>query len=255
MLIVKLLLVPLCIAALTFADRRWGPRAAGMLGGLPVVAGPIVAIVAFEQGAGFAGVASLSAISAVTALLAFGTAYAWLSRLSPWPIALIGALLTWLLSAACLALLPDARVVVVTIAVISLLLTPYLLPPSESLTRGPEPSLRDLPYRMIAGALLTLAVTGAAASLGETWTGLLAVFPIIGLILAVFTHRSAGPAAVVQLFRGMVSGLYSFVAFFLALASMLGHLNVLDACAVAGALALVVQVLISSLLSRRSTPA
>lgn len=38
----KILLAPLCVVAVSLAGRRWGTAVAGVLGGLPVVAGPIL---------------------------------------------------------------------------------------------------------------------------------------------------------------------------------------------------------------------
>ena len=40
----KVLLAPLCVVAVSLAGRRWGTAAAGVLGGLPVVAGPILVL-------------------------------------------------------------------------------------------------------------------------------------------------------------------------------------------------------------------
>jgi hypothetical protein len=49
LLALKLALVPGFLAALTMAGRVWGPSVAGWLAALPVVAGPIVLLLA--QGA------------------------------------------------------------------------------------------------------------------------------------------------------------------------------------------------------------
>lgn len=70
---------------------------------------------------------------------------------------------------------------------------------------------------MLAGGVFTLIVTQAADLVGGTWSGLLAVFPIIGSILAVFTHITQGADAVTTLYRGTVRGLYSLVLFFFIL--------------------------------------
>ena len=74
MLLLKLTIVPLFIALVTLAGKKWGAQLAGLLGGLPVVAGPIVVFHAMEQGQAFGVVASTSAIASVVALLAFGLA-------------------------------------------------------------------------------------------------------------------------------------------------------------------------------------
>ena len=53
MLLLKLLLVPGLVAAVTLAVRRWGPAVGGWLAGLPVVAGPVLVFYAIEQGDAF----------------------------------------------------------------------------------------------------------------------------------------------------------------------------------------------------------
>ncbi len=88
MLFLKLTVVPLFIAVVTLAGRRWGAGVAGLLGGFPIVAGPIVVFVALEHGAQFGALAATAAISAVAGLLVFGIAYCWASIRWPWPAAL-----------------------------------------------------------------------------------------------------------------------------------------------------------------------
>ena len=107
MLALKLTIVPLLIAAITFAGHRWGPAVSGWLAGLPVVAGPVLFFMAIEP------------------------------------------------------------------------------------------------------------------NLGPHLSGLLAVFPVITSVLAVFSHRYSGYECTVLLLRGLVFGLYAFAAFCLALAMLL----------------------------------
>jgi hypothetical protein len=42
MLALKLLLVPMFLALVSMAGKRWGPAIAGWLAGFPIVAGPIL---------------------------------------------------------------------------------------------------------------------------------------------------------------------------------------------------------------------
>lgn len=254
MLFLKLTLVPLFIAAVTLAGRRWGAGVAGLLGGFPVVAGPIVLFLALEQGPQFGALAATAAISAIAGLLVFAIAYCWACIRWPWPAALGCALVAWLVTATGLALLPALPQVALGVAGLALVLTPRLLP--RSLPPSPaKGSLSDLPYRMITGGLLTLAVTSAAATLGEVWSGLLAVFPIIGLVLAVFTHRAQGPHQVAHMYRRMVRGLYSFAAFFLVLALLWPQVALWPACALAIAAGVAIQALVQWLAWPSKTPA
>jgi uncharacterized membrane protein (GlpM family) len=108
----------------------------------------------------------------------------------------------------------------------------------------PKTKLNDLPWRMLVGALLTFSVTSLAAALGEVWSGILAVFPVIGLVLAVFTHNTLGPTHVTQVYRGMVKGLYSFATFFLTLTLLLEKTSLLIAALLSVVVAIVTQVIL-----------
>lgn len=217
MLLLKLTIVPLFIALVTLAGKRWGTHLAGLLAGLPVVAGPIMVILALEQGPGFGATASIAAIAALVALLGFGVAYAWAAIYWRWPVALLCALAVWSILANVLVYLSANLEVALLLALIAMLLTPKILPGQPLLPLAAS-HLKDLPLRLLAGAGLTVLVTQMAFFLGSQWSGVLAAFPIIGSILAVFTHVRQGAAAVAQLYRGMVQGFYSFSVFFMVLA-------------------------------------
>jgi hypothetical protein len=47
---------------------------------------------------------------------------------------------------------------------------------------------------------------------------LLAVFPVLGSVMAVFSHQTRGPAFTAALLRATATGMYSFSAFCLVLA-------------------------------------
>jgi hypothetical protein len=101
--------------------------------------------------------------------------------------------------------------------------------------------LGDLALRMLAGALLTVAVTTLSASMGATWSGLLSVFPLLGIVLAVSAQREHGADFVALLMRGMVIGRGSFAAFFAVTATMLPHYGAWPTFACAAAVSVVVQ--------------
>src|SRR6059058_311910 len=62
LLLLKLTLAPGLVAATTLAGRRWGPRMAGWLGGLPVVVAPILLAITLEHGRSFAARAAGGAL-------------------------------------------------------------------------------------------------------------------------------------------------------------------------------------------------
>lgn len=78
---------------------------------------------------------------------------------------------------------------------------------------------------MIVGMLLTISITSLAHQLGAIWSGILAVFPVVTLVLVVFSHRSHGQDHVIQVFKGLSRGVYSFVAYFVIYALYIEHLG------------------------------
>lgn len=243
--ILKLTIVPIFIGLITLAGRKWGAGIAGLLGAFPVVAGPIVIFIGLEQGPTFATLTAISAISATACLLFFGLVYSWACIRLSWQLTLLFALTAWFILAVALATTSPNLGIALLIAISSLVLTPFLLPRVKP-SLPANIKLNDLPWRMLVGALLTFLVTTLAATLGEVWSGIFAVFPVIGLVLAVFTHNTLGAPHVTQVYRGMVKGLYSFGAFFLTMTLLLPKNSIWIACLSSIIVAIFTQVIVQS---------
>lgn len=218
LLALKLLLVPAFLLMVSLAGRRWGPQVAGWLAGLPVVAGPILFFLAVERGVDFAADAAALSLSAVLASVCFSLAYAHAGLRAPWPLALAAGLVAWAAAAWALSCLPASAGLALGVSLATLLIAPRLFPVARA-----QPPLRptgtgELLLRMLAGVVLTVGVTAAAAPLGPAWSGLLAVFPVLGMVLGVFSHRTQGAGFAAALLRAMATGLYAFVAFCFVLA-------------------------------------
>ncbi len=241
LLTLKLLLVPGFLAALTMAGRVWGPSVAGWLAGLPVVAGPIVLLLALERGPSFAAQASAASIAAIAASEAFNFAYAWTCRRFAWPLALAAGMAGWLGVALLLVRLPGSLVWALAAACAAVAVSQSGLPRVTGHVPAARVGIVDLTVRMLAGALLTVAVTTLSASMGAAWSGLLSVFPLLGIVLAVSAQRAHGADFVALLMRGMVIGRGSFAAFFAVTATMLPHEGVGVSFACAALASIVVQ--------------
>jgi hypothetical protein len=241
LLALKLALVPAFLAALTVAGRVWGPSVAGWLAGLPVVAGPIVLLLALERGPVFAAQASAASIAAIAASEAFNFAYAWTCRRSAWPLALTTGMLGWVGVAMLLTHLPGGLMWAVAAGCVAVVISQSGLPRVTGHVPAARLGLGDLAVRMLAGALLTVAVTTLSASMGATWSGLLSVFPLLGIVLAVSAQRAHGADFVALLMRGMVIGRGSFAAFFAVTAMMLPHYGVWLGFACASVVSVAVQ--------------
>ena len=251
MLALKLLLVPAFLALISFAGRRWGPEVAGWLAGFPVLAGPILFLLALENGPSFAAAAATVSLSAVFGAIAFSLTYARVcARRSP-GLSLLAGLGSWCCAALLLTWLPLTNFVSLGIALLTLAIAPKLFPRVSAPILTATLPKWELPLRMLAGAAATLAVTSLAGAIGPLWSGMLAVFPVLSIVLAVFSHRASGPAFTTTLLKAMIWGLYAFTSFCLTLAELLPQQGVTVAFVAATVVAIVVQWALKSRLHRR----
>ncbi len=220
-LILKLVLVPSLIVAITLAGRKWGAGIAGCLAGFPVVTGPILLFLAAEQGVPFARLAAVGATIAVLGNLAFGIAYSWISRRYSWRVSLVGGLVVYFCMVAMLNLLTFLPWQAAAVTFAGLLLAPALYPAEGIDEIVPTAAASDLGHRVTAALGLVLGVTLFSAELGPNLSGLFSVFPVMASVLAVFSHRNVGQRFAARLLRGMVRGFYAFTAFCFLLASTL----------------------------------
>ncbi|TKC92484.1 hypothetical protein FAZ69_02060 [Trinickia terrae] len=241
MLALKLTLVPAFLLIVSSSGKWWGPSIAGWLAGLPVVAGPILYLLVLQHGPLFGAHAAILSLSAILASEAFNFAYAWTCRTRAWPLALCSGLLAWFVSACALSLLPASPAWAAAVALVAVLFGQSFLPRARSVAAGAPLTRSDLIGRMLAGAALTLLVTSLSGMLGAKWSGLLAVFPLLGIVLSVSSQRAHGPDFVISLLRGMVLGRFSFAAFCLWLSFALMRQAPAAAFAEAAVIAMAVQ--------------
>jgi hypothetical protein len=241
-LAVKLLLAPSFVVGASLATRRFGARIGGLIGGLPVVAGPILLVYALTHGRVFAAGAAAGTLLGLISLIAFVVVYGRLASRLSWTASMIAG---WAVFAAATAMfsmvsLPaGAALALAGGAIVAGLATLPRWPHAPSL-HGPPPAW-DLPLRAGCSLALVLTLTAVAGWLGPQLSGLLAPFPIIATVLAVFTHAQRGPAELLRLLRGMVSGFGAFALFCFTLAVALPALDTLAAFALASGVALLAQ--------------
>lgn len=251
MLALKLLLVPAFLLLITLAGRRWGPEVAGWLAGLPVLTGPILFLLTLENGPVFAAAAATVSLSGVFGAIAFSLTYTRVcARRSP-AVSLLAGLASWSGAALLLTRLPPSNFVSLAIALATLVIAPRLFPRASAPIASTALPKWELPLRMLAGAALTLAVTALAAAIGPSWSGMFAVFPVISIVMAVFSQRASGPAFATILLKAMIRGLYAFTSFCLVLAVLLPQQGVTVSFLAAVAITLAVQWALRSRPQRR----
>jgi uncharacterized membrane protein (GlpM family) len=216
-LLIKLLLVPVLIATVTLAGRRWGQNVGGWLGSFPIVAGPILLIIAIENGNDFGARAALAALAGVSAAMAFYVAYGRCADRLPWWAALPLSLLVWGVVVALLQGLPPGLAAAAIVATVSLALAPWALGRRPLPVLQPAPHPLEMPARMVVGAALVVTTSELAAHLGPRASGFGALFPVIGAVVASFNHGSHGAASAAAFLQGMTRGMWSVAVFCIVL--------------------------------------
>lgn len=225
-LVLKLVLTPVLVAAVSLVSRRWGPAVGGLLVGLPLTSGPIALLFALEQGAAFAAEAAQGVLVGLASAATFCLAYGRLACRLGWLPAVLGSWgaffgATALLGAVRLSL---AGAFVGAVAVQAVVLR--LLPAARGPAPAPIPPRWEIPARMVAATAFVLLITGLAGLLGPRLSGLLTPFPVFGSVLAIFTHRFQGAVATGWLLRSIVRGSFSFAVFFLVVAATVASAGV-----------------------------
>ena len=255
-LAVKALLAPMFVVGASVAARRFGPWVGGLIGGLPVVAGPILLAYALEHGRAFAGQAAAGTLLGLLSLTAFVVVYGRLASRAPWFVCMLSG---WVAFALVTVVLDGVAVpagVALGLVCLGFAGGLLLLPGQPNTTAAgggaiPQAPVWDLPVRAGCALALVLALTTAAGWLGPQLSGLLAPFPVITTVLATFTHSQRGADEAVRLLRGMLSGFVAFALFCFTLTVLLGGATVAAGFALATVVALAAQVLMLSRARRR----
>jgi hypothetical protein len=222
-LLLKILVTPSLIGAASLAGRRWGHSISGWLIALPLTTGPITFFLALTHGPSFAAVAAAGTLAGGFSQAVFSLTYARLSTRWKWLPTLLAACLAFGIFTAALQPFNFPLLLLYPSVLLAFLISFRFLPSDPHPEPAPEsiPSRWDIPLRMTIATLFVLLMTGFAPALGPRLTGLLAPFPLFTSILAAFAHHQHGSAAAVNVLRGLLMGLFSFVSFFFVLALLL----------------------------------
>jgi hypothetical protein len=228
LLVFKLVVTPLLLLAASVAIRRWGEAVGGLFVALPLTSGPVSVFLALEHGSAFAAQATAGSLVATVAQAAFCLVYCRLAAFG-WLAALAGASATFSIVAGLLqwSTLSQTDLFILVIAATVLALS--LIPNETARTGRLDPPWWDLPSRMTLIAGLVVSVTLIAPYVGPKASGVIASFPFMAIILAVFAHRAIGHAAAQQVMRGMAAGLIGFAAFFYVLSLTLTRVHLIAA--------------------------
>jgi hypothetical protein len=241
-IVAKVVLAPAFVVGASLAARRYGPRVGGLVGGLPVVAGPILLVFALSHGRAFAAQAAAGTLLGIVSLCTFIVVYAQLARRAGWGVSLLAGWAAFFAMTGVLSLLSIGAGAALAVVLVVLALTSAAVPRTEDEPISTvSPPAWDLPLRALSALALVLALTALAGRLGAQLSGLLAPFPVVASVLAVFTHTQHGEDDLLRIMRGFVVGLVAYALFCFTLAVSLGSLEITASFLLATAVALSTQ--------------
>lgn len=242
LLAIKLLLAPTFVVGASLAARHFGPRIGGLIGGLPVVAGPILLVYALDHGRAFASDAAAGTLLGLVSLTVFVVVYSRLAGRLAWAASMLAGWLGFGLATLAFSAFSISAGLALALAGVGLLAGITLLPrPSPQPREHAPPPAWDLPLRAGCALVLVVTLTAVAGWLGPQLSGLLAPFPIITTVLATFTHVQRGTDELLRLVRGLIGGFIAFALFCFTLAISLRTLDTAASFALATGLALLTQ--------------
>ncbi|HEX5828809.1 MAG TPA: hypothetical protein VFY23_14890 [Candidatus Limnocylindrales bacterium] len=238
LLLVKLIATPLLVGGASIVARRWGPSIGGWIVSLPLTSGPILFFLALEAGPAFAAATTVGTLLGMGAICGFTVGYLAGSGRGPW-VAMAFATAGFVGVSLAVQPVVAAPYVLLVIGVVAAVTLVLRLLPRERIGRSatPHPAW-DLPARIIVGTTLVVGLTAAAERLGAIPSGLAATFPAYVSVLAVFAHLHDGRPAALGVLRGLLSGLFGTITFFVMLHTLLVPAGIVPAfaAAIAGAL-------------------
>jgi hypothetical protein len=227
LLAVRVLLAPCFVVAVSLVGRRFGTRIGGVVAGLPIIAGPVLLVVALDHGPRFASRAAVGVVLGLVGVAAFVLAYVAAASRLAWPGAIVSAYGAFALAVVAMRPVSVGPLPALLIAVAALTLTLALLPrPARAAGRPPAYPRWDLPLRAVCTATAVVTVTAVAATLGPHLSGLLTSLPIVTAVLPAFTHAHRGRDEATRLLRGFTVGFFAYAAFGLVVATTVRPLGI-----------------------------
>jgi len=239
-LALKLALVAASVLGASVASRRWGHAAGGLMAGLPMIIGPITAILLIDNPPERVRAIALATLQCQPAMLMHVWVFARAARRWRWPACLLLANGVYLGGAVLLAAWALSPPAAGAIALVAWALAGRLIAGAVGGPSGPvQVPRRELWWRLAVALAVAAAVIEAAAVTPAAVGGVLLAAPLTGNVLPAFTLPRHGPEATARLLAGFVHGQIGFMAFVAALVGLLPvlHPALAFAFAVAGAVA------------------
>ena len=216
MIVVRLLLTPVAVLAVSLLQRRLGPALSGRVLGLPLTTGPFLVVLGLRSGPSAVASAALGAVMGELSTVALCACYGLTAQRDRPGSAVTRALGAGLLAAlggAVLATaLRDVQAWWVALLVIVAGWGVATTLRSEGTSAIPVPPLKaarrtQIVLRMGITEVVVMALLGLSTALGAGLAGLLSALPVILSVMLPAAHRGGGAAAAVAVARNTLTTL------------------------------------------------
>jgi hypothetical protein len=218
MLAAKMAATAAVVVAASMIAERAGVLIGALVATLPVAAGPAYILLALDHDAGFIADSTVTSLAAHAANGLFCTAYVFAAQRGPYVVSTGLAIATWGVGVLAVRAIEWslAGVLMLNVATYGL-----CVPLVQRFAHARAPSIKrrwfDVPLRAALVAVLVGAVVMAGAHVGPRLTGILAVFPIVLMSLALILHPRIGGPATAAVIANTMWGLIGFGLCILAL--------------------------------------
>jgi hypothetical protein len=222
----KLALVAASMLVATAAARRWGHAVSGLMAGLPMIIGPITALLLLDQSAERVRAILLATLQCQPAMLLHVLVFAHAARHLSWPACLLLANALYLLLAWWLTRLDLDAVLAAALVLVLWIGSLRIWPPTGGATSTRVSVPRsELWWRIGTAVVVAAGVIQGAATMPAAFSGALLALPITGNVLPAFTLPRHGAQATALLLRGFWHGQLGFAAFVIVMVALLPMLH------------------------------
>lgn len=223
--------MPVVIGIITLASRRWGNTLGGMIGSLPLVAGPILIFFAIEQSTSFAVQSVAGTMTGIIGWLGFCMVYVYFAPKYDWYITVWLGYLAFLITALVFNTVHLPLILMYGITMLLIVVCLKFYPKTRGNTKNKTLKF-DIPIRMVVVTIFVVLITALAKRLGSDWSGILTPFPIVTSILAVFTHYTQGSIASNNVLRGMLAGMLGYTTYLFSQGLLLNQFSIFVSCVI-----------------------
>lgn len=218
MLLVKLSLVAISMLSATWAARRFGHRAGGLIAGFPLIMAPLIGLLLIDLPGDRVAEICWTTLANFTACVGFIVAMGLsVLRFNWWQSLLIASLAFFALTAVT-AMLPVPRSVTVALGLATIMLGPWLIPAGQPPAGGVRVPAAEFICRMAAALGMAAGVLLLAADTPPLVSAMLLTYPINGSVLPAFTRALYGGEAARSVLGGFGVGLRGVGLFLMATA-------------------------------------